>query len=101
MSFVQFNLLPDSKLEFNRTQHTKRLVFTIAVISSAASLAILLVMAGLVYGVQKKLISDAATRVDKANTNLQKLDISKIITVQNQLQVLPSLHQKKHITSRI
>jgi hypothetical protein len=101
MSFVQFNLLPDSKLEFNRTQHTKQLVFTTATIASIASLAILLVMLGLVDGVQKKLMTDAATRVDKANSQLQQLDVGTIITVQNQLQALPALHQSKHISSRI
>lgn len=101
MSVVQFNLLPDSKLEFNRTLHTKRLAYTIAVVASAASLAILLVMLGLVDGVQKKLMSDAATRVDKASSKLQQLDVGKIITIQNQLQTLPGLHEKKHITSRI
>lgn len=101
MSAVQFNLLPDSKLDFNRTQHTKRLVYTIAVAASAASLALMLVMFGLVNGVQKKLMNDAAARVEKANSQLQKLDVNKIITIQNQLKTLPGLHQKKHITSRL
>jgi hypothetical protein len=101
MSFVQFNLLPDSKLEFNRTQHTKRLVYTIAIVASAASLAILLVTLGIVDGVQRQLMKNAGERVDKANSQLQKLNISEIITVQNQLKALPGLHQNKHITSRI
>jgi hypothetical protein len=101
MSSVQFNLLPDSKLEFNRTQHAKKLVFSIAIISCAASLAILLVMLGLVDGVQKKLMVDAADKADKTSKQLEKMDVNKIITVQNQLKVLPGLHQKKHVASRI
>lgn len=101
MSRVQFNLLPDSKLKLNDTQHTKRLVFTIAIIVSAASLGLLLIMLGLVDGVQKKLMSDAAANVDKSSSQLQSLNISKIITVQSQLQSLTGLHQNKHITSRI
>jgi hypothetical protein len=101
MSWVQFNLLPDSKLEFNRTQRTKRLVFTIAVVSGAASLAILLIMLGIVHGVQKKLLDDAQKHVKDSSSQLDKLDVNKIITVQNQLKTLPGLHQKKHITSRI
>lgn len=101
MSTIQLNLLPDSKLKFNRTQHTKRLVFIVAVIVSAASLAVFLIMLSLVDGVQKKLMSDAAARVDKANSQLQQLNIGNIITVQNQLQALPGLHQSKHIASNI
>lgn len=101
MSTVQFNLLPDSKLEFNRTQKTKKLVFTIAIVACGASLAIFLVMLGLVDGVQKKLMDDAATKVDKSSQQLQDLDVGKIITVQNQLKALPGLHQQKHMISRI
>ncbi|MBX4190795.1 PilN domain-containing protein [Candidatus Saccharibacteria bacterium] len=101
MSWVQFNLLPDSKLEFNRTQRTKKLVFTIAIVACSASVAIFLVMLGLVDGVQKKLMDDAAVRVDESSKQLQTLNIGKMITIQNQLNALPSLHQKKHITSRI
>jgi Tfp pilus assembly protein PilN len=101
MSAVQFNLLPDSKLAFNRTQNTKRLVIVIAAVVSAASLVILLIMLVVVDGVQKKMMDDAASRVDKANAQLQKLDTGDIITVQSQLQALPMLHQNKHITSRI
>lgn len=101
MSWVQFNLLPDSKLEYKRAEHTKKLVFTSAFIASATSLAILLIMLGFVDGIQKKLMNDAAARVDKASSQLQSLKIDKIITVQSQLKALPGLHQNKHITSRI
>lgn len=101
MSKVQFNLLPDSKLAFNRTQHTQRLVYTIAVAATIVSLAVLLLMVGVVYGLQKKMMSDAGTKVDKASSQLQALNIDKIITVQNQLSALTQLHQNKHMTSRI
>ena len=98
---VQFNLLPDSKLELNRTRHTKHLVLTIAVLVSAACVALLLVMLVSVDVVQKKLMTDAAAKVDKSSHQLQSLKIDKAITVQSQLQSLTALHQSKHITSRI
>lgn len=101
MSTVQFNLLPDSKLQFNRSQRTKKLVFTTAIVACSASLAIFLVMLGLVDGVQKKLMDDAATKVDKSSKQLQDMNIGKVITIQNQLIALPGLHQSKHMTSRI
>lgn len=101
MSSVQFNLLPDSKLEFNRTQSTKRMVLIIGVLASAVSLCILLAMLGLVDVVQKKMMNDAQKRVDSSNQQLKQLDVDKIITVQNQLKTLPELHDKKHIMSHI
>lgn len=101
MSKVQFNLLPDSKLNFNRQQRAKKLVYTGASIASVASIALLLIMLLFVDGVQKKLMNDAGKSVDQASSQLQALNINKIITVQSQLQALPALHQNKHIASRI
>jgi Tfp pilus assembly protein PilN len=101
MSRVQFNLLPDSKLQYNRTERTKRLVFTNAIIISCISFGILVLMLIIVDGVQKKLLSDSAAKVDKASKQLESLDVDKIVTVQNQLQALVGLHQNKHISSRI
>jgi len=101
MSKVQFNLLPDSKLQINKAQRTKHMVYTISTIAVVVSVGLLIVMLLLVDVAQKKLMSDAAARVDKSSKQLQDLNIGKIITVQNQLQTLTGLHQKKHITSRI
>lgn len=101
MSKVQFNLLPDSKLEINRSERTKKLVYSAAISIAAASFVLLLIMAGVVYGVQKKMMSDAGAKVDKSSAQLKALHIDKIITVQSQLQALPTLHQNKHVSSRI
>ena len=101
MSRVQFNLLPDSKLALNRTQHTKRLVYTISILVSAVSVGILLIMLLLVDVAQKKLMNDAAAKVDTSSQQLQNLKIDNIITVQSQLQALTGLHQSKNISSRI
>jgi Tfp pilus assembly protein PilN len=101
MSRIQFNLLPDTKLEADRVEHTKRLVLTVATLVSVASFALLLIMLFTVDVVQKKLLSSAASNVDKSSSQLQKLNLDKIITVQSQLGSLPALHQNKHITSRI
>jgi len=101
MSKVQFNLLPESKLAYNRNQKTKRLVYTIAGAVSIASIVIFVLMLLWVDGVQKKMLSDSGKNVDTASQHLKALNIEKIITVQSQLQALPALHQNKHITSRI
>ncbi|HEX5447621.1 MAG TPA: PilN domain-containing protein [Candidatus Saccharimonadales bacterium] len=101
MSKVQFNLLPDSKLRINKAQQTKHLVYTISAVVTICSIALLLIMLLVVDGVQKKMMDDAAAKVDNSSKQLQNMDVGKIITVQNQLQTLTGLHQNKHITSRI
>jgi len=102
MAKVQFNLLPDVKLEYNRTQRVKSLVYTISTIALVASLIIFLLMLFMVDVVQKRQMNDAGKQVDSASQKLKAISgIDQIITIQNQLQALPKLHQSKHAVSRI
>lgn len=98
---VQFNLLPDVKLEFDRQQRTKRFVYVVSTLAGAVVLAIFVVSFIFVNVLQKKLLSDAAGDISKYSKQLQAIpDLDKVLTIQNQLNTLPSLHQSKHITSR-
>lgn len=102
MSRVQFNLLPDIKLQYNKTKRLKHLVTTIATLVTAGSLGLLIILFLTVEVVQKKQLSDSAKDVDKASQDLKSVpQIDQIITVQNQLNTLSQLHQSKHIVSRI
>lgn len=102
MSRVQFNLLPDVKIDYMRTRRTKNFVIAVSTIVTIASVAILLIMLGTVEVVQKKQMSDAQKKLDNANSQLDKVsDLNKIVTVQNQLHTLVNLHQSKHASSRI
>lgn len=99
---VQFNLLPDVKLEFAKQQRVKRLVYSIAALSSVVAITVA-VIAFLSVGVfQKRLLDnsgkDIATYTKKLN-DIQ--DLGKILTVQNQLNSLPNLHGQKHYLSRL
>lgn len=102
MSFVQFNLLPDVKIEFMRTQHAKRIVYAISAIAVTISLAIFIISFLSVNVVQKKLLSDANGDINKYSQDLKSIkDLDKILTVQNQLASLPGLHDQKHYASRL
>ena len=101
-SKIQFNLLPDVKLRYIKTQRNRNVVIWGAILVSGAALAIFLIMAITVYGVQKKQLSDANKDVTNASNDLKAITgLNKVLTVQNQLQSLVSLHQGKHVTSRI
>ncbi len=102
MSAVQFNLLPDVKLEYVKAQRSRSLVTTIAVLVTGVAVAILLVMIFTVEVVQKKQINDAAAAVTTANKELSGISgLNQVLTVQNQLTALSTLHQNKHISSRL
>lgn len=102
MSKVQFNLLPDIKLEYNRTQHLKNTLTAAATLVTVGSLTLLVLLFLTVDVIQKKQLNDSAKDIDSASKQLKSVpQIDEIITVQNQLSTLVKLHQSKHITSRI
>jgi Tfp pilus assembly protein PilN len=99
---IQFNLLPDVKLQYVKTQRTKQLMISISVLASVAALTVLLLSMLTVYGVQKKTLHDLNGDVKKYSTELKNTkDLDKILTVQNQLGTLTSLHDQKPVTSRL
>src|SRR5690349_4497120 len=97
---IQFNLLPDVKLQYIKTRRTKRLTMIISVISAAACLTLLILMFVSVKVVQKKHINDLSKDIKSQVKTLNNVqDLNKILTVQNQLNSLPDLHQNKPATS--
>ncbi|PJE65027.1 hypothetical protein COU91_03815 [Candidatus Saccharibacteria bacterium CG10_big_fil_rev_8_21_14_0_10_47_8] len=102
MSTVQFNLLPDVKLEFYKAQRTKGLIFKLAFLVLAVAVGVMVISFAVANVVQKKALSDADGDIKKYSNQLQATpDLEKILTVQNQLKALPTLHQQKHILSRL
>lgn len=99
---IQFNLLPDVKLEFIRAQYLKRVIMFVSIIASVVCFVIFLALFSYVKGAQKSHIEaldkDITESVNKLKENP---DLDKILTVQNQLNSLPDLHDKKVIASRL
>jgi Tfp pilus assembly protein PilN len=99
---IQFNLLPDVKLEFIKTRKAKRIVTSISTIAAAAAVFILLIAVFFVYGVQKKSIRDLNSDITKYTAQInQAPDLNKILTIQNQLNSLPRLESQKPATQRL
>lgn len=92
---IQLNLLPDVKMEYIKAQRTRSLVLSSAVIIALGSIALLILLL-VVGGLQKKHINDLTKDIKADTATLQKKpDITKILTVQNQLQRLTALHEQK------
>ncbi len=99
---VQFNLLPDVKLEYVKTQRTKHLLTLASFVVSIAGIAVLVVSLVTVDVVQKKSLSDENRDIARYSSQLKSTaDLNKILTVQNQLKTLSTLHDQKPVTSRL
>jgi Tfp pilus assembly protein PilN len=98
---IQLNLLPDVKLEYITAQRSRRLVLTVAIIVSTISLALLLILLS-VLGLQKKHLNDLNRDISNETQKLQgEPQITKILTVQNQLSSLTPLHAGKPAVSNL
>jgi Tfp pilus assembly protein PilN len=98
---VQFNLLPDVKIEYIKAERTKRLVLSLSFIVTASAVALLVLLLS-VDGLQKKHLSDLSKDITKDIATLQnKPNINTILTVQNQLESLTTLHDQSPAASRL
>lgn len=101
MSMVQFNLLPDVKLAYIKAERQKQIVLSISVILSVAAIVLFVLLFSYSNLIQKKSISDLTKDIGSSGEDLTSTkDLSKILTIQNQIDTLNTLHDNKVITSR-
>ena len=99
---IQFNLLPDVKLEYIKARKSKRMVLLTSAGITAFSLVVFIGLFTVVNLLQTKHISDLNRDIKKYTTTLQSTpDLNKTLTVQNQLSSLTMLHEQKPLTSRL
>lgn len=99
---IQFNLLPDIKLEYIKTTRTKRLIMLIAAMITAISLTVMILLFTIVNGLQATHLKNLSAEIEAdANAIKDTQDIEKILTIQSQLTSLPALHEQKPVASRL
>jgi hypothetical protein len=99
---IQFNLLPDVKLEYVKAQRTKHLLTLVSIVVSVAALSVLAISLFSVDVVQKKSLHDLNKDISRYSNQLKSVnDLDKILTVQNQLGTLTSLHEQKPVAGRL
>lgn len=98
---IQFNLLPDVKVQYIKTQRTKRMVLFTSLIVAAISLLILFMTFS--YNVaQKKHLSNLNKDIKSIRTELESnKELTKMLSVQNQLNSLPSLYAGRPAADRL
>ncbi len=99
---IRLNLLPDIKREFLKARRSQARVVSLAILMSLIAVGLTVAVALFVYGAQaihKNILTDS---IKKNQAELEKIsDISKYVTVQNQLGNLSSLHDEKNDFSRL
>lgn len=99
---IQFNLLPDIKIQYLKAKRQKHMVIMISVAASVISLAVFVLLLATVFVLQKKNLADLNKDIKSSSDQLQGVkDLNKILTVQNQLGKLTPLHDAKPVTSRL
>lgn len=98
---IEINLIPDVKRELLKAQRARAVVISTSIIASiiAGSVLVLLLLYIGVQGVRGNLLDG---KIDSGSTKLAQVeDLSKILTIQNQLVKISSLNGEKNITSRM
>lgn len=99
---IQFNLLPDVKIQYIKARRTKHLMMLSSIVVIGASLFVFTLMIFTVNVVQKKSLSDLNKDIKKFSAEIKSTEnLDKILTVQNQLGALTNLHEQKPVSSRV
>lgn len=98
---IQFNLLPDVKIDYIRTQRTKRMVMVGSLIAAAVSL-ILLAITFSYRATQSRHLSNLSGDIKSIRQELEgNKELTRILSVQNQLNKLPELYEGRPAAKRL
>ncbi len=98
---IQFNLLPDIKLEYIKARRAKRSVLLIAAIVSGGGIALFVLLFVSVNVFQARHINNLTDDINNRKSELSSIeDLDKILTIQNQLNSLTELHELKPEVTR-
>jgi Tfp pilus assembly protein PilN len=99
---VQFNLLPDIKLDFVKAKRTKHTVMVVALLTSAIAVGVCVIAFFIANVVQRQQLRSLDVSIKEKSAKVASIkDIDKILTVQNQLNKLTGLHEEKHAPTRV
>lgn len=99
---IEINLVPDVKQELITARRIRATVISGAIIATIISLSVVAALAIYIFGVQsvRGALSDDA--IKKGGDKLSSVeDLSKLLTIQNQLTKINALNDSKKIDSRV
>lgn len=99
---IEVNLIPDVKMELIKAKHARARVVSICIIICVIAFGAVAALSVYIFGVQtvRSVLAD-----NEINSQYQKLskvdDLSKILTIQNQLSKISDLNDNKKMYSRL
>lgn len=99
---IEFNLLPDVKLEYIKARRLKRLVISLSVIIASSALGLFILLVLFVDVAQKVKLNNLNKSIAIASQQLKNTpNLNAILTIQNQLNALPSIEANTPQVSRL
>lgn len=99
---IEFNLLPDVKMQYIKARAKKRFAVVASVLISGTAVAILVLLFLAVQVFQKSYLNDLTADIKKESEELKNIpDLNKVLTLQSQLGSLQKLHDQKPQLSRL
>ena len=99
---IEINLVPDVKQELIKAQSVRSKVIFFSIMTGILSIAVVAVLAIYIFGVQAVRSNIADSQIKSGSDELASVeDLSKTLTIQNQLSLISTLNSEKNIDSRI
>lgn len=99
---IEINLIPDVKQELIKAERVRSVVISFSILTGIIAIGIVVVLAVYVFGVQTVRSALADDAIKKGAEQLASVeDLSKVLTIQNQLSKINELNDQKKIDSRI
>lgn len=98
---IQFNLLPDVKVQYIKTQRMKRAVIVLALGVIAFSVGLLIILFSFAT-VQKQHLGNLDEDIKSLRAELENTpELTRILSIQNQLNTLPELYNGRPAVERL
>lgn len=99
---IEVNLVPDVKQELIHAERVRSVVISLTILVGLVAVGIVVLLGLWVFGVQtaRGVLSDNKIKTESAKLSSVK-DLASTLTIQSQLSALPTLHESKHVDSRI
>ena len=99
---IQFNLLPDVKLQYVKAKRAQDIVILVSTVLIAVFLAIFVILYVYVSIIQKNHIKNLSNQITSSTQQItSNSNLNKILTIQNQLESLPSLYNGRPATTQL
>jgi hypothetical protein len=99
---IEINLVPDIKKEFIKAQKIRATVVTFSIMICVVSISIVALLAIYIFAVQAVRGGLVDSAIDTESRKLIAIpDLSKTVTIQNQLTKISNLNANKNISSRL